>query len=172
MKLPTLMLGGVPLVAFSGLPDFTCEQLRGSALVRMGNGDAVQMTHWAGKRSGTIGASGWMPAGLDGLDYSQPLELLSRQQESITGPANAVALTSEPRPDHSPWALALVGRDWLKTPCVYEGGIATATPKPGATLYCISWFPKITVFATPPSKGLSTGNGATPHSWSITFEEV
>lgn len=172
MTIPPLTLGGVPLVIHAGAQELSCDELRGSALVRMGEGSAVQMTHWSGKRSGTIGAAGWMPPGLDGLDYSQPLELLSVQQETITGPANAVALRSEPRADHAPWALALLGRNWVSTPCAYDAGIATATPVAGATLYCISWFPKITVFVTPPRKTLNRGNNATPHGWSITFEEV
>lgn len=172
MPLPMLIFGGVPIVLHAGAPDLSIEPLRGSALVRMGNGEAVQMTHWSGKRSGTISGAGWMPPGLDGLDYTQPIELLSVQQETITGSANAVALSSSPRPDHAPWALALVGRDWVATPCSVVDGIATATPVVGASLYSISWFPAITVFAAPPSKGVSRGNSATPHSWSITFEEV
>lgn len=173
MSLPMLILGGVPIVLHAGAPDLTSEPLSGKARVRMGNGAAVQMTHWSGKCSGTIAGAGWMPPGLDGLDYSQPLELLTVQQETITGTANAVALSREPRADHAPWALALVGgRDWLETPCVVAAGVATATPVPGATLYSISWFPKITVFAELSSKGVSRGNNATPHSWSVTFEEV
>lgn len=172
MPLPTLSLGGVPFVLHSGAPELSSDELRGSAITRMSGGLGVQMTHWSGKLTGTIAGQGWMPPGLDGLDYSQPLELLSTQQQSVTGSSNAVALKTEPRPDHAPWALALVNGEWVSTPCAYAAGVATATPVAGATLYSIAWFPRLMVFATPVQQSVSTGNLQTPHGWSLTWEEV
>lgn len=170
MSLPRLMLGGVPIVLHAGAPELTVDGLAGSATVRMSDGAAVKMTHWSGKAAGTISGQGWMPPGLDGLDYSQELELRSTQHESITGPALSVALTSAPRPDHAAWALALVGRDWVPTACVVAAGIATATPVPGATLYTFCWFPVYQVFAAKPGKSQSSGTAT--HGWSIAWEEV
>jgi hypothetical protein len=171
MTIPTLTLGGVPLVLHSGAPEFSVEGLAGTARPRMSDGALVQMTHWSGKASGTISGQGWMPPGLDGLDYTQPLELLSAQQESITGTALVVVLTSQVRPDHAPWAQALVGEQWVPTPCALNGDVVTTTAVAGATLYTVSWFPMFSVFASKPSKGLSVGNAAAPHSWSITWEQ-
>lgn len=170
MPIPTLTLGGVPLVLHSGAPELAVEPISATARVRMSLGALVQMTHWTGKASGSITAQGWMPPGLDGLDYTQPLELLSTQQESITGAALVVALKSLPRPDFAPWALALVNGDWVSTPCVLDDDMVTTTPVAGATLYTVSWLPMYLVFASKPSKGVNTGNAT--HNWSLTWEEI
>lgn len=172
MTIPTLTLGGVPLVLHSGAPELSVESLAGTARARMSEGALVQMTHWSGKAAGTVSGQGWMPPGLDGLDYTQPLELLSTQQQSITGSALSVVLSSTPRSDCPPWALALVGEHWVDTPCVLDGDVVTAEPVAGATLYSISWFPAFTVFAAAPNKTVSSGNGAAPHGWSIAWEEI
>lgn len=170
MIIPDLMLGGVPIVLHAGAPEFSAEGVEGASTVRMSLGSLVKMTHWSGKARGTISATGWMPPGLDGLDYSQPLELRSTQPETITTAATSAALSSLPRSDCAPWALALVGQEWVRTTCSYSAGIATATAVPGATLYAIYWFPVYQVFATKPSKGLSVGSAA--HSWQINWEEA
>jgi len=170
MTLPDLMLGGVPIVLHAGAPEVFAEGVEGASTVRMSLGALVKMTHWSGKARGSISANGWMPPGLDGLDYSQPLELRSTQPETITTTASSVALSSAPRPDHEPWALALLGREWMRTGCHYSAGVATADPVPGATLYAIYWLPVYQVFATKPGKGLSVGNAA--HSWQLSWEEA
>ncbi|MDZ4334274.1 MAG: hypothetical protein U1A62_11475 [Pseudomonas sp.] len=144
----------------------------GIARARMSLGGLVQMTHWSGKASGTISGQGWMPPGLDGLDYTQPLEFLSLQPESITGTALAVVLNSTPRGDQAPWALALVEGEWLPTPCVLDGDLVTITAVTDAVLYTVSWLPKYMVFASRPSKNLSTGGASAVHGWSITWEEI
>ena len=170
MPTAVLMLGGVPIVLHAGAPECSVEGVEGAATVRMSTGTLVKMTHWNGKAAGSISGNGWMPPGLDGLDYSQPLELLSTQPETISTTATSAALSSEPRSDVAPWALALVGREWVPTACSYAAGIATATPVAGATLYAFYWLPAFQVFATKPSKGLNTG--AASHSWSISWEQI
>jgi hypothetical protein len=170
MSNPVLMLGGVPIVLHAGAPELSVEGVEGASTVRMSLGALVKMTHWNGKARGSITGNGWMPPGLDGLDYSQPLELRSTQPETITTPATSAALSSTPRPDAAPWALALIGREWVRTGCVYEDGVATATPVAGAAMYAFYWLPVYQVFATKPPKGLSVSTAA--HSWSIAWEEI
>lgn len=169
MSFPHLMLGGVPIVLHAGAPDLSAEGVEGASTVRMSQGALVKMTHWTGKARGSISGNGWMPPGLDGLDYSQELELRSTQPETVTTPAYSAALSSEPRPDYAPWALALLGREWVRTACSYTAGVATAAPVPGATLYAFYWLPVYQVFATKPAKGLSTSEAA--HSWTLAWEQ-
>lgn len=166
MTHPRIMLGGVPIVLHAGAPEQSVERLGGEAVVRLSDGDAVKMAHWS-KASGSISGDGWMPPGLDGLDYSQPLELRLTQPECITGTATTVPLTSTPRPDVAPWALALVGDQWQATPCTVLDGVATITAAASAELYALYWMPVYSVFASKPGKSM----GAT-HGWSINWEEA
>ncbi|WP_314408922.1 hypothetical protein [Pseudomonas kuykendallii] len=168
MSLP-IMLGGVPIVLLAGAPDQSSEPLGGETVVRMSNGQGVKMSHWA-KESGSISGQGWMPAGLDGLDYSQPLELRLALAECITGSALQVPLTSTPRQDAEPWCVALIGDtgQWAETPCSFADGVVTITPAAGATLYATYWYPVYQVFASKPPKSQSAGS----HGWTITWEEA
>lgn len=172
MPIPTLTLGGVPIVPHSGIANVSVGKLRGSTRPRMSDGALVQMTHWSGKASVTISGQGFMPPGLDGLDYDNPLELLSVHQETITGTALTAVLSSTPRADCPPWAEALVGGRWRRTACGLAGGVVTAEPVDGATLYSFFWLPAYWVFAEDPAKAVDFGGVPRPCGWSITCEEI
>jgi len=170
MSLPRIMLGGVELVLHSGAPVETLEPLgAGSQLLRMSDGAGVIQTHFE-KMAGSISGQGWMPPGLSGLSYSLPMELRSTKVESIGGDGLVHNLTSTPRPDFPPWGLALVGREWVDTPCTVVGGVATLVAVPGATAYRVSWMPVFSVRATRPSENQDSGGNV--HSWSLNWEEV
>ncbi|MGK1439225.1 hypothetical protein ACRE81_26510, partial [Klebsiella pneumoniae] len=81
MPQPQIMLGGVPIVLHAGAPVLSEEPVGGETSMRMSDGALVSMTHWE-RVSGTISGNGWMPPGLHGLDYSQPLELRSTKVQS------------------------------------------------------------------------------------------
>lgn len=162
-------LGGLPIVLHAGAAAQSDEPLLGEAVVRMSEGAAVKMTHWA-KAAGSISLAGWMPPGLDGLDYSQPLLLCLTAQECMVDAGLVFALTSAPRPDVAPWALALLGGvngEWVRTPCAYAAGVATVTAVVGAELYMVQWMPMYSVFASKPPKSLDpvTGSFATQIDW-------
>lgn len=162
-------LGGVPIVLHAGAPAQSDEPLLGEALVRMSEGSLVKMHHWV-KAAGSISLTGWMPPGLDGLDYSQPLVLCLTAQEAMTGAGLVFALTSAPRPDVAPWALALLGDvngEWVRTPCAYAAGVATVTAVVGAELYTVQWMPMYSVFASKPPKSTdpSTGSFGSQIDW-------
>lgn len=169
MTHPRVTLGGVPLVLHAGAPTQSYEPLGGSAVVRLSGGAAVKMRHWR-KTAIAISGTGWMNPGLDGLDYDGPLELRCTHPQSVTSTGTTIALTGTPRPDVAPWAHALVGDQWLRTPCSVAAGVATVTPVAGAELYQVCWMPVFTVFCEPPPTGLDAGAAA--FSWSITAEEV
>lgn len=168
MSVP-LMLGGVPIVLHAGAPDLTEQPIGGWSQDRMSDGALVKQTHWE-KASGTISAQGWMPPGLDGLDYSGPLELRTTQVSNIQGAGLVFTLTSTPRPDQAPWAFALIGEHWVPAAVVTVEGVATVTAMPGATLYQVWWMPVYSVFASKPPKTQSSGAGT--QGWSISWEEA
>lgn len=161
-----LMLGGVEIVLHAGAPELSEEAIGGETLIRMSDGTGVPMTHWQ-KMAGSINGQGWMPPGLDGLDYSQPLELRSTQVNNMQGPGLVYTLTSTPRPDQAPWAFALVGNQWRSTQCNTVDGVATVTAVAGATLYQVWWMPVYSVKAQRPPKQQSAS-----HSWSFTWEQL
>lgn len=163
------MLGGLPIVLHAGAPALSEEPIGGETSMRMSNGALVSMTHWE-RVSGTISGSGWMPPGLHGLDYSQPLELRSTKVQSVTGTGLTYALRGTHRPDVAPWAQALVGDLFVNTACSVTDGTATVTAVTGATLYRVCWMPVYSVKARRPSETQDSGTAS--HSWSITWEET
>lgn len=166
MSVP-LMLGRIPIVLHAGAPDLTEQPIGGWSQDRMSDGALVKQTHWE-KASGTISAQGWMPPGLDGLDYSGPLELRSKQVSNIQAAGLEFTLSSTPRPDQAPWALALVGKQWVDAAVVTVEGVATVTAVPGAALYQVLWRPVYSVFCSRPVKNQAGGF----QSWSINWEEA
>lgn len=169
MSLPLIMLGGIPIVLDAGAPDQSDNPLLGESIIRLSGGEGVKMTHW-GKAAGTISGQGWMPPGLDGLDYSQPLEQRLTAQESMVSNERMLALTSTPRDDWAPWAFALVGPRWVEVGCVVDGLIVTVDQVVGATRYMAQWMPVYNVFASKPPKTQSSGQGS--FGWTIAWEEV
>ncbi|NWD49017.1 hypothetical protein [Pseudomonas gingeri] len=175
MSLPMITLGGIPIVLHAGAPDQADTPLLGEAVVRLSGGEGVKLTHWS-KAAGSISGQGWMPPGLDGLDYSQPLELRMTSQECIVSAGREVVLTSVPRPDKEPWAQALVGFEWVGTGCSMAEDpstgalVALVDLVVGATRYMVQWMPVYNVFASKPPKTMSASAGN--FGWTINWEEV
>lgn len=170
MSIPRIMLGGIEIPLHAGAPVETLEPLPGgSNLLRMSDGSAVKQTNWQ-KMQGTISGQGWMPAGLDGLDYSLPLELRLTKVQAMAGTGLVFTLIGTPRPDVPAWGLALVGRDWVRTPCSVVGGVATLTAVAGATQYRACWMPVFSVFCERPTENQDASGNA--HSWQTTWQEA
>lgn len=169
MAYPKIMLGGIPIVLHAGAPEQAEEAIGGETLLRMSDGTGIPMTHWQ-KMAGSISGQGWMPPGLDGLDYSQPLELRTTQVNSMQGTGLVYTLPSTPRPDHAPWGMALIGNDWRPTTCNTVDGVATVTAVAGAAAYQVWWMPVYSVKAMRPPKQQSSASAT--HSWSIPWEEL
>jgi hypothetical protein len=163
------MLGGIPIVLHAGAPELSEEDAGGSTPLRMSNGSIVKMTRWQ-KMAGSISAQGFIPPGLDGLDYSAPLELRSTQVSSMQSAGLVFTLPSTPRPDQSPWAFALVGDQFVDAAISTVAGVSTVTVVPGASLYQVWWLPVYSVFATRPPKSQSSASAS--HGWSIAWAEA
>lgn len=160
-----ITLGGVPLVWHAGAPELEDDVLDASTLLRMSDGRGVNM-HRYQKATGSIAGQGLMPPGLDGLDFTRPLELRTTQVSNVVGEGRIYTPKSTPRPDVPPWAFALLDGQWIKTPCTFSAGVITIAERPGAELYQACWMPVYSVFAKRPPKSQST-----VHSWSIPWEE-
>ena len=169
MSNPQIMLGGIPIVLHAGAPELSEEAIGGSTLLRLSDGTGIPTTHWE-KMAGSISGQGWMPPGLDGLDYSQPLELRTTQVNTMQGTGLVYTLAGTPRPDVQPWAFALLGNDWRPTPCSTVDGEATVTAVAGATAYQVWWMPVYTVKAQRPPKQQSSASAT--HSWVIAWEQL
>jgi len=163
------MLGGVEIVLQAGAPEYTEEPIGGEQLLRLSNGDAVKMTRYQ-RMAGVISGQGWIPPALDGLDYSLPLELRSTQVSSMQGAGPEFTLPSTPRPDHAPWAFALVGAELIPTGCATVAGVATVAEVVGARAYQVWWLPVYSVFASRPARNQS--NVAATQAWACPWEEA
>lgn len=163
-----VMLGGIALDKHAGAPEQTEQPIGGSQVLRMSDGAAVKQTHWQ-KMSGTLAGRGVYPAGLDGLDYSNPLELRVTQVSSMQGAGLVFLLPSTPRPDRAPWALARVDGQWRRALCVLdaEENTVTVTAVAGADQYRVDWMPVYSVMADRPSRSQSGS-----FDWSVNWQEA
>lgn len=159
-------LGGVEIVLEAGAPEESIESIGGDSVLRLSQGAGVKMSHWL-RRAGSISGRGWTPPGLDGLDYSQPLELRSRQVENVRGPGRQFSLPTTPRPDVPAWAAALVDGEWRRAVVSVAAGVATVVEVPGASMYEVNWMPMFMVFTRAPTKAQSADQ-----TWSIAWEEA
>lgn len=166
MPQPNIMLGGLPIVLHAGAPEESIGPIGGSSVLRMSDGAGVKMQHWQ-RSAGSISGSGWMPPGLSGLDYSQPLELRSRKVINVVGTGLSFTLPGTSRPDVAPWAQALVGDQWLRAVSTFADGVVTVTAVAGATLYQVGYMPVFSVFAEAPAETQGTA-----HGWSLNWEEA
>ncbi|MVW75396.1 hypothetical protein [Pseudomonas xionganensis] len=166
MQRPPLVLGGIEIPLHAGALELGDEEIGGEASMRLSNGDLVTMSRWK-KAAGTVSARGFMPPGLDGLDFSAHHEFHSTQVSSAQSTGLVFNLTSTPRPDKAPWAFALVNGQWHATPCSTLERVATVTPVPGATLYQVWWMPVYQVKATRPRKSQSG-----LHGWEFSWVET
>ena len=164
------MLGGVEIVPHAGSLSQQLSPLGGPEIVRLSGGAGVPMTHWS-RWSISIGASGFMPPGLAGLDYThQPLELRCTKHLSTSGTSLVYTIDGTPRDDFAPWAEALVGRQWVPTDMSLSGRTATVVPVDGATQYRVCWMPAFIVSGKRPRESLDDGSNS--HSWQFDCEEV
>lgn len=166
---PHVTLGGLPIILHAGAPDHSYSQEAGWTDVRLSGGSLVRMAHW-GKETITISGSGWMGTGFDGLDFTQPQELRCTQPKTVTGNSLSYTLTSTPRPDVEPWAIALVGDQWVNTGVSVSNKTATVIAVTGASTYRVSWMPVYTVLVSPPSESMESSVAS--YAWSFSAREV
>lgn len=181
---PNFQLGGiiVPIHAIWELSQ-DYSPVGGFTLLRMLDGAGVKQQHWE-KIATTVTGSGYIPAGLDSLDYKTPLLMRCATKRGVSSIAPTTILVPQARRtdvDHEVIGFAIVdGNDaqWEETPII---GTTPSVARPGfdeidltavggAKAYRINYYPEITVFAEHP---VQDGN---PHqddqSWTLTAEQV
>lgn len=160
------------------LPVFSCfdlqqeyEQIGGETIMRAMTGRGIKQSTWQKTRIITQ-ANGWIPAGLNGLDFDVPHQVDCVAE--LTIPANfgtrQAGLPTTRRSDsgHLPWGLAqLEGGHCVVCPVTIIGNVATVAAVPGAEAYMVGYYPSYTCWLSAPRQG----RGA-DHSWQLVCEEV
>jgi hypothetical protein len=80
-----LIIGGI---ALPDLAQFNMRNQRsplgsGSSVLRFSDGTSIKQTAWQ-KRTVDISADGWIPAGLDAIDWTQPVTISGGGRPDIT----------------------------------------------------------------------------------------
>lgn len=164
-------LGGV-VVPIEALLDFeqSYEPLGGSSVLRMMDGTAVKQQSWRKTRT-QLSATGWVPLGLDALDFSGPLTLKCAKPVALSGATNVVTLPAGRRSDFAPLGFAIVAdRTLVETSCGLAGNVATLGIVAGALGYRCLYVPQLTVVTDGPQERASLTRAE--HSWDLVCEEV
>lgn len=171
MSVPTLIIGGVSLPSEAW---YTAQEYgvleAGRTVHRMLNGAAVVQTHFR-KLTTRISGEGWAPPALDGVDWTQAVEIsciAPRMQNSAT---TAATLPAARRTDVAPLARAIVGGQLVDTPLAsLVGNVAAATAVAGATAYQFLYWPKLDFVSAGPVVALDAERGS--YTWSLDAEEA
>lgn len=154
-----LILGGIEVPLHAGAPELTFDAPDGYTDIVLSSGKVVRSRHFS-KEQITISGAGWMATGLDALDWDANHLLLCPKPKRVNTRGAPVTITSDPRPDVAVAAHALVGREWISTPVILAGRVATITPVAGASLYSVAWYPQFTVLCKrPPEESGAGGSG-------------
>ncbi len=165
-------LGGISIPVNAGLEfSQSYEMIGGTVTQRMQSGRAIKQTHFNKLRT-VLSGQGWVPAGLDGLDYSTPLLLKCVAPRSVSSTNTQFTIPANRRndPGFEPKAYAVVSGSLVETEITLNADIASLDAVPGALTYQVHYYPEILVFAEPPqTQGNMTG---AEFSWTLTCEEV
>lgn len=165
-------LGGVrvPWVAGLGMTQ-SFRVIGGFSTRRLMSGRALKQSHWE-KLEVVIAATGLSPAGLQGLDFSQPLLLKCGEPRAIRSQSTSIALPVGRRsgPGYEPFARAyFADRREVFAAVTVASHVATITPVAGAIGYAVWYYPQLTVIATAPEENTDHQSGTV--SWTLTAEE-
>lgn len=165
-------LGGISIPIRAGLEfSQSYEMIGGTVTQRMQSGRAIKQTHFNKIRT-SLSGQGWLPAGLDGLDYSVPQLLKCAAPKSISSLANQMTVPAARRSDvgFEPRGYALVAGELVMTDITMNADVASLVTVPGASTYHVHYYPELLVFAEPiQTQGNMTG---AEFSWTLTCEEV
>ena len=166
-----LVIGGieVPVKASHTLSQ-NYKPVQAVSRVRMGSGALKQQTSWADKLITDISASGLLPAGLQMLDYSQPITIKGVAERTVTSASNVITVPTARRADYGVEGRALVGDKWQITAVSMGGDIATLTIVASATAYQAIYWPELTCYCDPPTDNRNAR--AAVYSWDLVGEEI
>ena len=166
-------LGGVvvPLTAALGLNQ-SIGQAGGRSRLRFANGAQIAQQAWSKLRI-SLSGDGWVPLGLDGLNYQATMTFKSGVPHALRSNSGVVTLPAGRRTDagYLPFARAHLPSGQDQTTAVsLAGNVATCAAVTGALSYTVSYYPEITVWADPPDQQFDRAGAAA--SWELTLEEA
>ena len=147
MSTPNLKLGGLTLPHLSRVDAISqsYEPIGGQSIFRALTGAGINQMTWQKQRVLTSG-SGWMPAGLEALDYTQGMILSCITPKAIFLPNTqlTVALPPKRRSDAgaTPWAVAVYPHGATRPAALsVAGNTASIAPQAGAMAYQVFYYP-------------------------------
>lgn len=169
---PDLSIDGVRFpVQVAGEISQDYEFFGGFSLLRLGAGAAVHQETWRKTRT-TLSATGLVPPGLAGVDWSTSHLLGCVAPRSIQAASPVIALPAARRSDAPPYGFAVDASGLLRPVAVsLAGDVATLGPLAGALTWQVLWYPLLTVRAPAGVRASYDAAGAVA-SWELTCEEV
>lgn len=169
MKL--LKIGTFELPVYAGL-DLTqrYEPLGGEGILRAVSGAGILQRTWRKTRVVTSGG-GWVPAGLQALDYDAQHALACIVPETVAAvfATRQATLPAARRSDsgHTPYGLAqMADGTTVETGVTLATNVATVTAVSGAVAYQVGYYPLLTCWLLRPQR-----SGPEP-AWELIAEEV
>lgn len=166
----TLYIGSFALPALAHLDlRQRYDPIGPESIRRAVTGRAIKQMTWEKTRI-TTSASGWVPSGLQSLDFRAQHLLKCIRSESIpAGVASRQATlpAGKYRTDagHEPWGLAqMPSGDAVRCSVSLAGDVATASVVPSAVAYQIAFFPQFMVYLTRPPRD--------EYNWELVAEEA
>lgn len=171
MPAPLFELGGVPVPLAAGLAlSQSYEAIGGWALLRMMSGAGLKQQHWQRLRT-SVSGEGWVPEGLQALDYSASLGLKCIAPRAVHAVSNVIGIPAARRADAAPYGFAVLADGSLRdTAAALAGDTVTLTPVAGAVRYIAHYYPQLTVFAEPPRTRFDASGAVA--GWELTAEEA
>lgn len=166
------VLGGIEVELHARLRwQQTYAPIGGSVVQRLSDGTGHKQTRWRRTRT-VITCEGWIPPGLESLDYSGPLEMRCVSPRAMAGTGTSFTLPAARRSDsgYEPFGFARVGEAWIPTGVTLTGDQADLDPVTGADSYRVLWYPQLLVLTDGPEED-ADGSTAT-YSWRLAAEEV
>lgn len=164
-------VGTFELPVFAGL-DLTqrYEEIGGETILRAVTGAGIKQQTWRKTRIVTSGG-GWVPPGLQSLDYAAQYAVACIVPETIPAvfATRQATLPTTRRTDsgHTPYGLAqLPGGSSVLADVSLAGNVATVTAVSGAVAYQVGYYPLLTCWLMRPTR-----SGPQP-AWELIAEEV
>lgn len=171
-KQPDLMIDSLRLPLHAGAQiQQQYEAFGGFSMLRLGAGAAVHQETWRRTRT-TLSATGLIPPGLQGQDWSQPFALGCVAPLSMQAASQVFALPAARRTDAAPFGFAVDASGFVSpVSASVAGDVATLSARAGALSYQVLWYPLLTVRAPAGVRASYDAAGAVA-SWELTCEEV
>lgn len=167
-----LIIGGITVSQDARISiNQTYKTLSAISNRRLANGSLVSRNTWNGKLETMITCTGYIPSGLQSLDYTSTMTVSCIAPKGISSASNAITLPTTRRTDAGslPFGRKLVNGKWEDASSSLVGDVLTITLDASATQYQAVYFPEFTAIVSEPNDGLNIGQG---FSWSIKAEQV